>query len=126
MSENRLSAAYRLLPAVLLAALVVTAGGAGLLRTIAGFQPLGFEVQPQQGSWLVTAAAPGSGLVAGDRILQIDGEGYGRIAAFEKALRQRANSELLVLRDGAVVEVSHALPPLAIDWAYLVLALGAG
>ncbi len=123
MSQIRISAAARLLPAVLLAAVVVAAGGASLLRTMAGFQPLGFEVDAQQGSWLVTAATPGSPLVPGDRILQIDGEGYGRIAEFEEALRRRANSELLVLRDGAVTEVSHSLPPLAIDWAYLVLAL---
>jgi signal transduction histidine kinase len=123
MTPTRISAAARLLPAVLLAAVVVVAGGASLLRTAAGFQPLGFEVDAQQGSWLVTAASAGSPLVPGDRILQIDGEGYGRIAEFEEALRRRANSELLVLRAGAVTEVSHSLPPLAIDWAYLILAL---
>ena len=123
MNQTRISAAARLLPAVLLAAVVVVAGGASLLRTTAGFQPLGFAAEAQPGSWLVTAADPGSPLVPGDRILQIDGEGYGRIAEFEEALRRRAVSELLVLRDGAVTEVSHSLPPLAIDWAYLVLAL---
>ena len=123
MTETRLSAATRLLPAVLLAAMVVVAGGASLLRTTAGFQPVGFEVEAQEGSWLVTAVAPGSGLVPGDRILQIDGEGYGRIAEVEEALRRRPTSELLVLRDGGVAEISHSLPPLAIDWAYLLLAL---
>jgi signal transduction histidine kinase len=123
MTEHRFNAAARLVPAVVLAAVVVVAGGASLLRTTADFQPLGFDVDAQQGSWLVTTAAPGSPLLPGDRILQIDGEGYGRIAEFEEALRRRAVSELLVLRDGAVTEVSHTLPPLAIDWAYLVLAL---
>ncbi len=123
MTDSRLSAAARLLPAVLLAAVVMVAGGASVLRTMAGFQPLGFEVEAQPGSWLVTLAPPGSPLIPGDRILQIDGEGYGRIAEFEESLRRRATSELLVLRDGAVTEVSHTLPPLAIDWAYLVLAL---
>jgi two-component system NtrC family sensor kinase len=123
MTETRLSAAARLLPAVLLAAVVVIAGGTSLLRATAGFQPLGFEVEAQQGSWLVTATDPGSGLVPGDRILQIDGEGYGRVAELAEALRARATSELLVLRDGDLIEVSHSLPPLAIDWAYLVLAL---
>ena len=54
MSHIRISAAARLLPAVLLAAVVVVAGGASLLRTTAGFQPLGFEADVQQGSWLVT------------------------------------------------------------------------
>ena len=123
MTENRLSAAARLLPAVILAALVVTAGGASLLRTIAGFQTLGFEAQQQQASWLVTAASPGSELAVGDQILQIDGEGYGRIADFEEAVRRRANSEFLVLRDGELTQVGHTLPPLTIDWIYLVLAL---
>ncbi len=123
MNETRLSASARLLPAVLLAALVVLAGGASLLRTIAGFQPLGIAVEALEGSWRVTAAAPGSELVPGDRILQVDGEGYGRIAELEEALRQRKTSELLVLRGDRLVEVSHTLPPLAIDWAYLVLAL---
>jgi signal transduction histidine kinase len=123
MTETRLSAVGRLLPAVLLAALVVAAGGASLLRTMAGFQPLGLEVEIQQGSWLVTKVAPDSELMPGDRILQVDGEGYGRIAELEEALRRRATSELLVLRGDAMTEVSHTLPPLAIDWAYLVLAL---
>ena len=123
MTENRLSAAARLLPAVLLAAVVVVAGGASLMRTMAAFQPIGFEVAAREGSWLVTAAGPGSALLEGDRILQIDGEGYGRVAELEEALRRRATSELLVLRDGGVTEVSYTLPPLAIDWAYLVLAL---
>ncbi len=123
MIESRLSVAARLLPAVFLAAVVVVAGSASLLRTTAGFQPLGLDVEEQAGSWLVTDAAPGSGLVPGDRILQIDGEGYGRIAEFEEALRRRPTSELLVLRGGEVTTVSHTLPPLAIAWAYLVLAL---
>ena len=123
MSERRISALGRMLPAVLLAVVVVTAGGASLLRTMTGFQPIGFEVEAQQGSWLVTSADPGAAVLPGDRILQIDGEGYGRVAELEEALRRRATSELLVLRDGGVTEVSHTLPPLTIDWAYLVLAL---
>jgi PAS domain S-box-containing protein len=123
MPERRLSAAARLLPAVLLAALVVFAGGVSLVRTIAGFQPLGLAVEPQEGSWLVTETAPGSELAVGDRILQVDGEGYGLVGDLEEALRRRPTSELLVLRDGGLVELGHTLPPLAIDWAYLVLAL---
>ncbi len=123
MTETRTTAVARLLTAVLLAAVVVVAGGASLLRTMAGFQPIGFEVEAQQGSWLVTAVEPGVEVLPGDRILQIDGEGYGRVAELEEALRRRASSELLILRDGTVTEVVHALPPLTIDWAYLVLAL---
>ncbi len=123
MPPTRVHAAARLLPAVVFTLAVVAAGAVSLERSFDSFQPIGLSVEPAQGSWLVTSVAEPSQLTPGDRILQVDGEGYGRLESLSDALRRRPTSELLVLRDGEVLEVSYRLPPLDIDWVYLVLAL---
>ncbi len=113
-----------LLTAALLAAAVAIAGGVSFYRKAETFQPLGLEVEQRAGHWLVAqVAAPGSGLRAGDRIVLVNGRALGEVAELGEALRRRPVSELVVLRGERMTTVSHPLPPLRIDFPYLILAL---
>ena len=112
--------------ALLLAAIVVTAGGFSSYRKIQTFQPLGFDAEVASGAWLVTdVEADASALTSGDRIVLANGDGPGRVSDLRDSLVRRSESELLVLRNGELLTVTHQLPPLRIDFSYLVLALTA-
>ncbi|MDX1501930.1 MAG: ATP-binding protein [Thermoanaerobaculia bacterium] len=110
--------------AVLLAALLVALGGASLYQKVESFQPLGFEARADAGRWLVTRVdEPDSELRIGDELLLINGEGVGQLDELGGALRARAESELLLLRDQRLETVAYRLPPLDVDYPYLILAL---
>jgi PAS domain S-box-containing protein len=110
--------------ALSLAALVVTAGGIGSYRKIESFQPLGFEARLESGYWLVTATEPELATVRpGDQILLVNGQGPGRGVDLRTMLRGRPESELVVLRDGELRTLKQPLPPLRIEYPYLILAL---
>ncbi len=113
-----------LMGAVVLAILVVAVGGVSFHRKAQTFQPLGFEASPEVGAWrVVRVDSPASPLRAGDQILAINGQAVGELADPAAALRSRTTSELAVLRKGLLETLSHSLPPLSIDWPYLILAL---
>lgn len=109
----------------LAAAIAVAALGAvSLARAVETFQPLGFEAHRAGGGWTVTAVTavgdPETGLLPDDQILLAGGqepEGLGT------QLRDSAETALVVLRGGELVEVSYLRPALAIDWVYLILGL---
>ncbi len=117
--------AMALVPALLIVAL----GALSAYRKIETFQPLGFEARPEAGGWRVTSVEPGprgeagaESLAAGDQILLVNGEGFGRLRDLGEALRAKPASELILLRDGQVETVAYELPPLAIEYPYLILA----
>ncbi len=117
--------ALALVPALL----VVVLGALSASRKIESFQPLGFEAAPEAGGWRVTSVDPPlradegvAGLEAGDQILLVNGEGFGRLPDLGESLRAKPASELVLLRDGQVETVAYALPPLEIDYSYLILA----
>ncbi|MCP4202186.1 MAG: PAS domain-containing protein [bacterium] len=108
---------------ILLAAVVVVGGATSSYRKIGSFQPLGFEAQRAAGNWRIVTADPETPLLAGDEILLVNGDSFARTADLEQALRQHVESELLILRDGEILDLAYVLPGLEIDFAYLVLAL---
>ncbi len=115
-----------LVVALVLAAIVVGLGAVTSYRRIQSFQPLGFEAIADGGQWLVLEVSePSTGVEPGDQILLVNGEPYGQVASLEQALRTRAASDLLLFRAGAAepFTVTYSLPPLQIDYPYLILAL---
>lgn len=122
MSPSRVRRLSGPLLITLVAAVAVTAlGVVSFLRAVDTFQPLGFEAVRQGGGWTVTAAAGGPhGLQEGDQILLAGGAEPTELG---RMLRGTPETELVVLRDGELTELTYQRPPLAIDWSYLVLAL---
>ncbi len=112
-----------LLASILLAALVVLGGGLSSVRKIESFQPTGFTAERDAGNWAVQSADPGTGLVAGDAILLVNGDTVATAAELAGELKAAPASDLVVLRGEELVEVDYARPALDIDFAYLVLAL---
>jgi PAS domain S-box-containing protein len=113
-----------LLVAVSLTLVAVAIGGASFYRKAQTFQPLGFTAVDEEGHWRVTAVTVAdSPLQVGDQIVLINGQGHGELADPGTALRVREVSELVVLREGRMESLSHPLPPLDIDFPYLILSL---
>jgi PAS domain S-box-containing protein len=111
--------------ALVLATIVVTAGGFSSYRKILTFQPMGFDTALEGGSWLVTGISTATHLEQGDRILLVNGDGPGRINDLQQSLSRRSQSELVVMRGESLLTISHQPPPLEIDFSYLILALTA-
>ncbi len=116
--------------ALLLAAVVLAIGAISAQRKVASFQPIGFTAKPATGHWLVTSVAGSTaadtGLEAGDQILLVNGEGAGSIGGqgdLGRVLRQRPTAELEVVRGETLQTVAYRLPPLDVDFSYLILAL---
>jgi two-component system NtrC family sensor kinase len=116
-----------LLLCLLLALGTMALGGLSVLRKVASFQPLGFEAAPAgvpSGVVRVGAVQDSrSGLARGDRILLVDGEEVGGAARLASRLREKPEAELAVVRGDQVLRLRYHRPPLAIDVAYLLLAL---
>jgi two-component system NtrC family sensor kinase len=124
MANPKLSRKLLLVVAVALTLVVVAFGSASFYRRAQAFQPLGFTAIDEEGHWRVTAVtAAESPLEIGDQIILINGQGHGELADPRAALRLRKVSDLVVLREGRVENLSHRLPPLDIDYPYLILAL---
>ncbi len=113
-----------LIAALVLAAAVVAFAGMSFSRKAQTFQPTGFEARDRGGSWEVLAVSSDpSGLRAGDQILLINGQEYGQIPDASALVRRHTTNELVVVRGQELVTISHTLPPLDIDFPYLILSL---
>ena len=125
MNRSRI---FRLAISLALAFLAVGLGGLSVQRKVQAFQPLGFEAAPRAGAFVVTAVdRPESGLRRGDQILLVNGGEVSTRAQLVQRLEERPDSELTVLRqeqrNEQVQPVHYRRPALAIDAAYLILAL---
>ena len=115
---------YLLIAALVLAAAVVTFAGLSFSRKAQTFQPIGFEAADQGGSWeILSVTGAETGLQVGDQVLLVNGQEYGQLSDAAALLRRHATSELVVVRGEELVTVSHSLPPLEIDFPYLILSL---
>ena len=115
---------HLLIAALVLAAAVVAFAGMSFSRKAQTFQPLGFEAVDRGGSWEILQVSDGaSDLQAGDQILLINGQEYGQLPDPEGIVRRHSTSELVAVRGEELVTVSHTLPPLEIDFPYLILSL---
>jgi hypothetical protein len=92
-------------------------------RKVATFQPTGVEARGPAPSFTVTAASDGSELLPGDLIVLVNGEQVLTREELDTQLRRRAVAEVLVERGGGVIPAAHPLPPLDLDFSYLVLAV---
>ncbi|HVS16776.1 MAG TPA: ATP-binding protein [Thermoanaerobaculia bacterium] len=106
-----------------LAVLVVGLGVLSFARKVTTFQPSGVELRGEGNGWTVVSAAPGSELLTGDRLVLVNGEQVLTRAEVETQLRRRAVAELMVERGDDLVIASHPLPPLDVDFSYLVLTV---
>lgn len=112
--------------ALVLALIVVVAGGLTSYRKLQDFQPLGFSAEARAASWLILEVhSDSTGLEPGDSLLLVNGDGPARVVDLRSALAGRGTSELVVLRSDELQTVSYSPPPLAIDFSYLILALTA-
>lgn len=110
--------------AALLTLGVTFLGGWSFFRKVEAFQPTGLTTERAAASWLVTSSEAGlTALEPGDRILLVNGQGPQEVDDLHRALRRQEESELLVMRGEELVPVGYDRPPVAVDWAYLVLAL---
>jgi PAS domain S-box-containing protein len=126
MTDKSPKAAAFLLVAIALAGIVVGLGATTAQRRVESFQPLGFQAMLDGGQWLVLEVSdPSTGLEVGDQLLLVNGETYGQVNNLSEALRQRSESDLLLFRTGEAEPrtVTYTLPPLQIDYPYLILAL---
>jgi len=115
---------YLLIAALVLAAAIVAFAGMSFSRKAQTFQPLGFEAADLGGSWEILAVSSDqSGLRAGDRVLLINGLEYGQVPDASALVRRHTTNALVVVRGEELVTVSHTLPPLEIDFPYLILSL---
>lgn len=110
--------------AIILAVVVIAAGVSSLQRNLETFQPTGFEAQHETGHWLVTRVdSPDSSIHSNDKILLVNGVDSGQISGIAEALRQSRRNELVLLRNDELITVDFVLPPLRINFSYLILAL---
>ncbi len=113
---------FRLSLCLLLAVATAVLGALSVRRKVESFQPLGFAAEQAGGVAHVSRVDdPGTGLRAGDEILLVDGGEVGGTAALGQRLRERAASQLAVLRGGQVQRVAYHRPPLSPDVPYLIL-----
>ncbi|HET9226275.1 MAG TPA: ATP-binding protein [Thermoanaerobaculia bacterium] len=119
--------ALRLIFALTLALIAVSLGGVSVLRKVQSFQPLGF--QPARTDWASGAVSVAlvedakTGLEAGDQILLANGAEVRGPVTLAEHLRNETQTELLVLRGGAPVQIVYERPALDVDVPYLILAL---
>jgi len=110
--------------ALLLAAGVVALGALSVERRVAEFQPIGFSATAGASSWTVTGVSdPGVGLEPGDQIVLANGAGPANEAHLASILREQAESALVVQRGAELLQLDYSLPPLQLDWIYVLLAL---
>ncbi len=113
-----------LLLAVVLTLILAGIGTIGVERKVASFQPLGFLYQAHSGNAEVESVlSPATGLKTGDKILLVNGTAFSDVGNLARALSRHSQSHLAVLRQGSLEEITYHLPPLVIDYPYLVLAL---
>lgn len=115
---------YLLIAALVLATAIIAFAGLSFSRKAQTFQPVGFEAVDRGGSWeVLTVSSELSKLESGDQVLLINGQEYGQIPDASALIRRHATNELVVLRGDELVTVSHSLPPIEIDFPYLILSL---
>jgi len=110
--------------ALLLAAGVVFLGSLSVQRRVAEFQPTGVTTTASTASWTVTEVANGaSGLQVGDQVILANGAGPATEPHLASILRTQAETELVVQRGEELLKIDYRLPPLQVDWIYLLLCL---
>lgn len=110
--------------------LLVLTGALGVLgarafgRKVEAFQPLGFEAAAAGDHWRVgrVASPPPGDLVAGDRIVLVNGTEAAAIGDLRRILSRRAEAQLVVLRADRLQTVAYRRPALDVDLPWLVLA----
>ena len=108
--------------ALLLAAGVVFLGSLSVQRRVAEFQPVGITTATGAASWTVTEVANGAnGLVVGDQIVLANGAGPAVEPHLASILRAQAETELVVQRGAELIKIDYRLPPLQVDWIYILL-----
>lgn len=125
-TEARSRKVVTLIAGLILAAVVISLAAVSFQRKVETFNTLGFEAVPNGGGWLVTAVdGAESELAPGDQILLVNGA-EGTVLELRESLHSRAESELVVMRDGELLSLAVPRPPVDVDWAYLIQALIAG
>jgi two-component system, NtrC family, sensor kinase len=115
---------FRLAVSLALAFFAVGLGGLSVYRKVQTFQPLGFEPAPRGGGLAVVEVTdPGSGLRRGDQIVLVNGGDVSTRDQLAERLKERPQSELLVLRGELPLQVRYQRPPLDVDFPYLILCL---
>jgi two-component system NtrC family sensor kinase len=110
--------------AVLLALSVLTLGAASFLRKMESFQPIGFQAHHDRGVWRVESVAdPSTGLQPDDQILAVNQNSPDTSRELATNLRSKAQSEVVVLRNGDLQTLTYDRPALDLDLPYLILAL---
>jgi signal transduction histidine kinase len=103
-------------------AMVAVLGGVGFARKLATFQPMGFELEANQGSWRVTEVEhPQIALEKGDRILLVQGQQVTSKDQIESLLRERPLSEILVNRGVDLETITYTRPRTAVNLTYIIL-----
>ena len=105
------------------AALVVGLAVISFTRKVTTFQPTGIEARGPGPTWSVVAASEGSAVRPGDAIVMVNGEQVLTRDELELQLRRVAVAEVMVERGNELVVVTHPLPPLDVDFSYLVLTV---
>lgn len=122
-----MSALRRRGPLLLVVTLTLILAGLGTVnveRKVATFQPLGFVYRAHSGNAEVESVlSPATNLEVGDKILLVNGTAFANVDNLASVLSHHAQSKLAVLRHGELKEIIYRLPPLLIDYPYLVLAL---
>ena len=104
-------------------AVVMIVGALSFADKIESFQPLGIETARQNNNLVVSAATASTELRVGDLILLVNGEQISSRSELAEELRRREVNDVVVLRGQRPLTVQHRLPPLDLDYPYLVLAL---
>lgn len=114
----------RLAICLALAFLAVGLGGLSVYRKVQAFQPLGFEAAPHAGGFDVTGVDRAeSGLQRGDQILLVNGGEVSTRNQLTERLKERPESELMVLRGDQPQQIHYRRPAVAFDFPFLILAL---
>ena len=122
MRSSRLQQLLLLTLVVFSTALVSVLGSVGFTRKLASFQPLGFEIEAEQGAWrVVEVKHPQLELREGDRILLVQGQQFTGADHLREILRQQSLSEMVVSRGDEVATVTYFRPRTAVDLPYLIL-----
>ncbi len=114
----------RLALSLTLAFLAVGLGGLSVYRKVQSFQLLGFEAVPSGGGVEVRSVErPETGLRPGDQILQVNAGDVPTHGELVERIRERAESELTVIRGDSLLQVHYRRLPFSPDIPYLLLCL---
>lgn len=106
---------------IALALTVAVLGVISFSRAVASFQSLGFVAERQgEGFRVRELTAAGTGLEAGDHLLQVAGQSMDRA---RQVLRAEPETSVTVLRGDELLEIVYHRPALTLDLVHLIQAL---